>query len=128
MGKLADYMASKRAKTPDFEHELRAVRDLLHGVTQLGGASHTIDLSAKEGAVAGGAARAAFVEALRAALHEALLKYAHDLAHEALESGIDQHAVSVALSGGVVAEAVAARAESVENARAERMEEESVAA
>lgn len=108
MGKLADYMASKRTKTPDFEHELRAVRDLLHGITCLSGSGHKIDLSVTAGAVAGGPARAALIEALRAALHEPLLKYAHDLAREALESGIDQHAVSVALSGGVVSQPLSA--------------------
>lgn len=100
MGKLADYMAMKRDLAFDFEHELRAVRNLILGVTRLSGSEYTIDLTVTEGFVAGGRARVAFVEALRASLHDALVKYAHDLAREGLDHGMDQDIVGVALNGG----------------------------
>jgi hypothetical protein len=102
MGKLADYMAMKRDLAFDFEHELRAVRNLILGVTRLSGSEYTIDLTATEGFVACGRARAAFVESLRSAMHDSLVKYAHDLACEGLDHGMDQDIVGVALSGGPV--------------------------
>lgn len=99
MGKLSDYLAMKRDLAFDFERELRAVRNLIHGVTRLSGSEYTIDLMGAEGFVGGSRARAAFVEALRVALHEPLLRYAHDLAREGLDHGMDQDIVGSALSG-----------------------------
>lgn len=99
MGKLSVYMAMKRDLAFEFERELRAVRNLILGVTRLSGTDYTIELVGNEGFVAGSRARAAFVEAFHAATHEALVKYAHDLAHECLEHGMDQEIVSGALGG-----------------------------
>lgn len=101
MGKLADYMAMKRDLAFDFEHELRAVRNLILGVTRLSGSEHTIDLTSTEGFVAGGRARAAFAEALRISVHDALVCYAHNLAREGLDHGMDHEIVSMALSGAL---------------------------
>jgi hypothetical protein len=99
MGKLSVYMAMKRDLAFEFERELRAVRNLILGVTRLSGSEYTIELVGNEGFVAGSRARAAFIEAFHAATHEALVKYAHDLAHECLEHGMDQEIVSSALGG-----------------------------
>jgi hypothetical protein len=99
MGRLADYVAMKRDLAFDFERELRAVRNLIQGVTRLSGSEHTIDLTATEGFVSSGRARAAFVVGLRAAMHDALVNYAHDLAREGLDHGMDQEIVGVALGG-----------------------------
>ncbi|MCC7252967.1 hypothetical protein [Hyphomicrobium sp.] len=99
MGKLSVYMAMKRDLAFEFERELRAVRNLILGVTRLSGSEYTIELLGNEGFVAGSRARAAFIEAFHAATHEALVKYAHDLAHECLEHGMDQEVVSGALGG-----------------------------
>lgn len=102
MGKLSDYISMKRDLAFDYERELRAVRDLMHGVARLSGSDFTIDLTTTEGFVAGGNARAVFSETLRAAIHDALLHYAHDLAREGLDHGMDQDIVSNALSGASV--------------------------
>ncbi|WP_333794790.1 hypothetical protein [Hyphomicrobium sp.] len=99
MGKLSIYMAMKRDLAFEFERELRAVRNLILGVTRLSGTEYTIELIGNEGFVGGSRARAAFIEAFHAATHEALVKYAHDLAHECLEHGMDQEIVSSALGG-----------------------------
>lgn len=99
MGKLSIYMAMKRDLAFEFERELRAVRNLILGVTRLSGTEYTIELIGNEGFVGGSRARSAFVEAFHAATHEALVKYAHDLAHECLEHGMDQEVVSSALGG-----------------------------
>lgn len=103
MGKLSEYISMKRDLAFEYERELRAVRDLMHGVTRLSGSDCTIDLTSAEGFVAGGRARAAFSEALRSAIHDVLLQYAHDLAREGLEHGMDQDIVSNALNGAPVA-------------------------
>ena len=99
MGKLSEYISMKRDLAFDYERELRAVRDLMHGVTGLSGPGCMIDLTSNEGFVAGGDARSAFSESLRTAIHDALLQYAHDLAREALEHGMDQETIGNALSG-----------------------------
>jgi hypothetical protein len=99
MGKLSVFMAMKRDLAFEFERELRAVRNLILGVSRLSGSEYTIELYGNEGFVAGSRARAAFVEAFHAATHEALVKYAHDLAHECLEHGMDQDMVGSALGG-----------------------------
>lgn len=99
MGKLSVFMAMKRDLAFEFERELRAVRNLILGVTRLSGSEYTIELYGNEGFVAGSRARAAFIEAFHAATHEALVKYAHDLAHECLEHGMDQEIVGGALGG-----------------------------
>jgi hypothetical protein len=89
----------KRDLAFEFERELRAVRNLILGATRLSGTEYTIELTGNEGFVAGSRARAAFIEAFHAATHEALVKYAHDLAHECLEHGMDQEIVGGALGG-----------------------------
>lgn len=99
MGKLADFMAMKRDLAFEFECELRAVRNLILGISRVSGSEYTIDFANSEGFVAGGRARAAFTEAFRLAAHDALMKYAHDLARESLNHGIDQEIVSNALGG-----------------------------
>lgn len=99
MGKLSVFMAMKRDLAFEFERELRAVRNLVLGVTRVSGSEYTIELVGSEGFVAGSRARAAFVEAFRAAAHDALVKYAHDLAHECLEHGMDQEIIGGALGG-----------------------------
>lgn len=99
MGKLSVFMAMKRDLAFEFERELRAVRNLILGVSRLQGTEYTIEMIGSEGFVAGSRARAAFVEAFHAATHEALVKYAHDLAHECLEHGMDQEIVGSALGG-----------------------------
>lgn len=99
MGKLADFMAMKRDLAFEFERELRATRNLILGISRVSGSEYTIDLASGEGFVGGSRARAAFVEQFRLAAHDALLKYAQDLAREALNHGIDQDIVSSALSG-----------------------------
>ncbi len=99
MGKLSVFMAMKRDLAFEFERELRAVRNLILGVTRVSGSEYTVELVGSEGFVAGSRARAAFVEAFRAAAHEALVKYAHDLAHECLEHGMDQEIIGGALGG-----------------------------
>lgn len=99
MGKLSVYMAMKRDLAFEFERELRAVRNLILGVSRLSGSEYTIELVGNEGFVAGSRARAAFIEAFHASTHEALVKYAHDLAHECLEHGMEQEVVSSALGG-----------------------------
>ena len=99
MGKLSVFMAMKRDLAFEFERELRAVRNLILGVSRLSGSEYTIELYGNEGFVAGSRARAAFIEAFHAATHEALVKYAHDLAHECLEHGMDQDMVGSALGG-----------------------------
>ena len=99
MGKLAEYMARKRDLASDYEHELRAVRNLILGVTRLSGSECTIDLAATEGFVAGSRARAAFLEALHASVHDALVAYAHDLAREGLDRGMSPDVVGMALNG-----------------------------
>jgi hypothetical protein len=111
----------KRDLAFDYERELRAVRDLMHGVTRLSGSDFTIDLTTTEGFVAGGDARAAFADTLRVAIHDALLHYAHDLAREGLEHGMDQDVVSNALSGapaaGMPRPHIASAAESAKTVR-----------
>lgn len=109
MGKLSVYMAMKRDLAFEFERELRAVRNLILGVTRLSGSEYTIEMVGNEGFVAGSRARAAFIEAFHAATHEALVKYAHDLAHECLEHGMDQEIVSSALGGQAPLQAQATR-------------------
>jgi hypothetical protein len=99
MGKLAVFMAMKRDLAFEYERELRAVRNAILGVTRLSGSEYTIDLTAADGFVAGSRARAAFIEAFRTATHEALLRYAQDLAHECIEYGMDQDIVGGALGG-----------------------------
>lgn len=99
MGKLSVFLAMKRDLAFEFERELRAVRNLILGVSRISGSEYTIELHGNEGFVAGSRARAAFVEAFHAATHEALVKYAHDLAHECLEHGMDQNIVGGALGG-----------------------------
>lgn len=99
MGKLADFMAMKRDLAFEFERELRAVRNLILGISRVSGSEYTIDLASGEGFVGGSRARAAFVESFRLAAHDALLKYAHDLARESLNHGMDQDVVSGALGG-----------------------------
>ena len=102
MGKLSVFMAMKRDLAFEFERELRAVRNLILGVTRVSGSEYTIEMAGSEGFVAGSRARAAFVEAFRAAAHEALVKYAHDLAHECLEHGMDQEIIGGALGGNPI--------------------------
>jgi hypothetical protein len=102
MGKLSVFMAMKRDLAFEFERELRAVRNLILGVTRVSGTEYTIEMSGSEGFVAGSRARAAFVEAFHAAAHEALVKYAHDLAHECLEHGMDQEIIGGALGGNPI--------------------------
>jgi len=99
MGKLAEFVAMKRDLAFEFERELRSVRNLILGVTRLSGTCGTIDLAAADGFVAGSQARTAFLEAFHAAAHEMLVKYAHDLAHESLEHGVDHDVVGNALAG-----------------------------
>lgn len=99
MGKLADFMAMKRDLAFEFERELRATRNLILGISRVSGSEYTIDLASGEGFIGGSRARAAFVEAFHLAAQDALLKYAQDLAREALNHGIDQDIVSSALSG-----------------------------
>lgn len=99
MGKLADFMAMKRDLAFEFECELRAVRNLILGISRISGSEYTIDLASCEGFVGGSRARAAFAEGFRLAAHEALVRYAHDLARESLAHGIDQEIVSNALGG-----------------------------
>lgn len=99
MGKLAVFMAMKRDMAFDFEHELRSVRDLILGVQRLSGKELTLDISSPEGYVAGTRARAQFVKALHAHLHELLVQYAHDLARESLELGVHQGLLEEALGG-----------------------------
>ena len=99
MGKLSVFMAMKRDLAFEFERELRAVRNLILGVTRVSGSEYTGELVGSEGFVAGSRARAAFGEAFRADAHEALVKYAHDLAHECLEHGMDQEIIGGALGG-----------------------------
>lgn len=99
MGKLSVFMAMKRDLAFEFERELRAVRNLILGVSRISGSEYTIELTGNEGFVAGSRARAAFIEAFHAATHEALVRYAHDLAHECLEHGMDQEIVGGALGG-----------------------------
>lgn len=104
MGKLSDFMAMKRDLAFEFECELRAVRNLILGISRVSGSEYTIDFSSSDGFIGGSRARAAFAEAFRSAAHEALLKYAHDLARESLSHGIEQEVVSNAL-GGVASQA-----------------------
>lgn len=111
MGKLSDFMAMKRDLAFDFERELRAVRNLILGVTRISGTEYTIELTANEGFVAGSRARAAFIESFHAAAHEALLRYAQDLAHESLAHGMDQDIVGGALGGAPSPLAAGARRE-----------------
>lgn len=99
MGKLADFMAMKRDLAFEFECELRAVRNLILGISRISGSEYTIDLASREGFVGGSRARAVFGESFRLAAHEALMKYAHDLARESLAHGVDQDIVSSALGG-----------------------------
>lgn len=99
MGKLSVFLAMKRDLAFEFERELRAVRNLILGVSRISGSEYTIEFHGNDGFVAGSRARAAFVEAFHAATHEALVKYAHDLAHECLEHGMDQEMVGSALGG-----------------------------
>jgi hypothetical protein len=99
MSKLSVFMAMKKDLAFEFERELRAVRNVILGTTRISGSEYTIDLATNEGFVAGSRSRAEFVEAFHAAIHEALLKYAQDLAHEGLEHGIDQEVVGSALGG-----------------------------
>ncbi len=99
MGKLAVFVAMKRDMAFDFEHELRAVRDLILGVHRLSGKDYTLDLSSPEGYVAGTRARAAFAKTLLSHMHEMLLQYAQDLAGEGRELGIHQSVVEEALGG-----------------------------
>lgn len=101
MGKLAVFMALRKELTFEYERELRAVRNLIMGTTRLSGSEYTIDLANSDGFIAGSRARAAFAEAFNTAIHEALLKYAHDLAHESLEYGIDQSVIGSALAGTI---------------------------
>lgn len=75
------------------------MRDLLHGVASVSGSELSVDFTASEGPVAAGAARADFQRAFRATMHDILIKYAHDLALEALDGGLGQDAVRAALSG-----------------------------
>lgn len=111
MGKLADFMAMKRDLAFEFECELRAVRNLILGISRVSGTEYTIDLASTEGFVGGSRARAAFTEAFHTAAHDALMKYAQDLAREALNHGIDQEVVSGALGGAVASQTVPAAKE-----------------
>jgi hypothetical protein len=99
MGKLAVFMAMKKDLASEYERELRAVRNLILGTTHISGSDYTIDLAATDGFVASSRARAAFVEAFNVAIHDALLKYAQDLARESLDYGMDQHVIGCALAG-----------------------------
>lgn len=99
MGKLSVFMAMKRDLAFEYERELRAVRNLIQGITRVSGSEYTIELAASEGFVAGSRARAAFVEGFGAAVHQALIRYAHDLARECLEHGMDQETIGGALGG-----------------------------
>jgi hypothetical protein len=102
MGKLAVFVAMKRDLAFEFERELRAVRNLILGVTRLSGTEYTIELAPTESFVAGSRARDSFLETFQAAIHNALVTYAHDLAHECLEHGMDQEIVGGALGGAPV--------------------------
>ncbi len=99
MGKLSVFMAMKRDLAFEYERELRAVRNLIQGITRVSGSEYTIELAASEGFVAGSRARAAFVDGFGAAVHEALVRYAHDLARECLDHGMDQEIIGGALGG-----------------------------
>lgn len=99
MGKLAVFMAMKKELAFEYERELRAVRNVMLGTTRLSGSEYTIDFSATDSYVASSRARIAFAEAFNAAIHDMLLKYAHDLAHESLEYGVDQSVIGSALGG-----------------------------
>lgn len=105
MGKLALYVAMKRDLAFEFERELRAVRNLILGVTRISGSEYTVDLYAQDSFIAGSRARAAFAESFQAAVHETLVKYANDLALECLEHGMDQNVVGAALGGPPIREA-----------------------
>lgn len=101
MGKLALFVAMKRDLAFEFERELRAVRNLVLGVTRISGSEYTIDLATPEGFISGSRARAVFVASFQAAVHDSLVRYAHELAHECIEHGMDQEIVSSALGGPV---------------------------
>lgn len=121
MGKLAVFMAMKRDLAFDYEHELRAVRNLILGVTRLSGSEYTIDLATNEGFVAGSRARGEFVEAFYTATHQALLKYAQDLARESLAYGVDQEIVGSALGGQLTAQLQRAQSAPVEGGNTVRL-------
>ncbi len=99
MGKLAVFMAMKRDLAFEFERELRAVRNAIVGVTRISGSEYTIDLATPDGFLAGSRARAAFTAAFHASIHDALVRYAHELAQECLEHGMDPDVVGSALGG-----------------------------
>jgi len=101
MGKLALYVAMKRDLAFEFERELRAVRNLILGVTRVSGSEYAVDLYPPDSFIAGSSARAAFVERFQGAMYEQLVKYANDLALECLEHGLDPEIVRSAL-GGIV--------------------------
>jgi hypothetical protein len=103
VGKLAEYMALKRDLASDFEHELRAVRDVILGARRISGKELTIDFGTGDGFVSGTRARATFIRNFRTQTHEALLQYAHDLAIECMELGLPQHLVEEALGGDLIA-------------------------
>ncbi len=104
MGKLALFVAMKRDLAFEFERELRAVRNLILGVTRVSGSEYTIDLAVPDGFIAGSRARAVFVASFQAAVHDSLVRYAHELAHECLEHGMDQEIVSSALGGPIISQ------------------------
>jgi hypothetical protein len=103
VGKLAEFMAMKRDMASDFEHELRAVRDVILGARRISGKELTIDFVAADSFVSGTRARATFIRNFRMQTHEALLQYAHDLAVECMELGLPQHLVEEALGGDLIA-------------------------
>ncbi len=99
MGKLTDYLSMKRDLAFDYERELRAVRDLMHGVTRLSGSDFTIDLTTHRRLRRRRRCARRVCRYAAGRTHDALLHYAHDLAREGLEHGMDQDVVSNALSG-----------------------------
>ncbi len=103
MGKLAEYMAMKRDMASDFEHELRAIRDVILGARRISGKELTIDFGAADSFASGTRARATFMRNFRTQTHEALLQYAHDLTIECLELGLPQHLIEEALGGDLIA-------------------------
>jgi hypothetical protein len=103
VGKLAEFMAMKRDMASDFEHELRAVRDVILGARRISGKELTIDFGAADSFVAGTRARATFIRNFRMQTHEALVQYAQDLALECLDLGLPQHLVEEALGGDLIA-------------------------
>jgi len=99
MSKLAALVSMRKDLAFEFERELRAVRDLVHGVHRMGGGEHMVDFSPHDGFVAGSKARAAFLQELQTALHPILLRYANNLCVEGLQLGLSAMLLEDALSG-----------------------------